>query len=630
MKILKKVFIGLAILLSALIAGIWFFLNSSKPVYNGELVLEGLNNKVQVYYDTFGIPHIYAENEEDLYFALGYVHAQDRLFQMELLRRVGGGNLSEILGPELVETDRFLRTIGINETAKLSAKTYFSSDNEPFQKATLAYLQGINTYQKTGPLPPEFTLLGITKRDFTPIDLFRIVGYMGFSFNTGVRTDPMVTSIASNLGPEYLKDLVLHTTPENTRIPTYFEDTTGIEDITHIALNVLKTLPVPAWMGSNSWVVGPKKTKSGSPMLANDTHIGFAQPSVFYEAHLNSPGFNFYGNHLAAFPFALIGHNDFNAWGLTIFPNDDMDFYREKVNPENKDQVWNQDHWEDLTSRSETIVVKGGDDYEFKVRSSSHGPIINEISPVVDSLEQQPVSFFWTFNKFPSKALQVAYGMAHSKSMDQFRSSISLLEAPGLNITYADKDGNIAWWAVAKLIKRAAHTESKGILDGASGNDNPLGWYPFSENPKSENPTSGIVYSANNQPDSANGVFHSGYYFAGSRGKRILNLLSANDDWDLEKFQQMVLDDKSPKFPSVARNICSQVSMKLTKREEEALRILNTWDGSHSLKDIGPTIYYQLIYQLQKHMMEDELGSDQLNVYLTTMIARRSLPYLVL
>lgn len=629
MNILKKVFIGLPIFLTALIAGIWFFLNSSKPVYNGELVLEGLNNEVQVYYDTFGIPHIYAENEEDLYFALGYVHAQDRLFQMELLRRVGGGNLSEIFGPELVETDRFLRTIGINETAKISAKTYFSSDKEPFQKAALAYLQGINTYQKTGKTPPEFTLLSIQKRDFTPIDLYRIVGYMGFSFNTAIRSDPLITSVASKLGPTYLNDLVLNTTAENTSIPTFLKDTSNLAGISTTAFNVLKSLPVPAWMGSNSWVVGPQKTNSGYPMLANDTHIGFGQPAVFYEAHLNSPGFNFYGNHIAGFPFALIGHTDFNAWGLTIFPNDDMDFYREKSNPDDLEQVWNHDHWDNLNVRKEIIAVKGEEEIEFHVKTSRHGPIINQVNELVDSVEEAPISFFWTFNKFPSKTLQVAYGLAHSKSIDQFQSAVSMLEAPGLNFTYADRDGNIAWWAAARLIKRPDHVESKMILDGGSGKDDPLGWYPFSENPRSVNPESGYVYSANNQPDSMYGILHPGYYYPGARAKKITSLLSANNEWDLAKFQRMVTNDQSPDFPEIAKSITSRVSGDLTEIEQAVLDLVNSWDGKHGLKDSGPTIYYQLTYHLQKNLMEDELGESQFKLYLTTLIARRSLSYLI-
>ena len=544
---------------------------------------------------------------------------------MELLRRVGGGRLSEIFGEDLIETDRFLRTVGINEVAERSAQKYLSENNQPFQKAAHAYLKGINAFVNQGPTPPEFDILGIPKQEFTPVDIFRSVGYIGFNFNTAVRNDPLMTTILTKLGPEYFQDLVINTVAENTTIPTYIQDTTSISNITDVAMSVLNALPVPEWLGSNSWVVSGAKSQSGLPLFANDAHIGFSQPSVWYEAHLNSPGFNFYGNHLAGFPFGLIGHNDFSAWGLTIFPNDDMDFYQERVNPEDDRAVWDKDHWEPLKTRREVIKVKDGEDFSFDVLSSKHGPILNEVNDAIDSIAVQPVSFFWTFAKFPCKALQTAYGMAHSKSLEEFESAISQLEAPGLNMTYADRAGNIAWWAVARLLKRPNHVEPKLILDGASGNDDPIGWYPFAENPKSINPPEGFVYSANNQPDSARGILHPGYYYPGLRGERIMDLLSAKDDWDLESFQKMIMDDTSPLFPSTAKQVTQLLTLDLTDMEAKVVELISNWDGAHGLEDTGPTIYYHLLNQLQMNMMKDELGTVNYRIFTTTLIARRSL-----
>lgn len=548
---------------------------------------------------------------------------------MELLRRVGGGRLSEIFGPELVETDKFLRTIGINHIAERSAEIYLSDNTEPFQKAALSYLQGINTFIHHGPTPIEFTLLGIPKEEFTPADIFRVVGYMGFNFNTAVRTDPLLTVIAAKLGADYLNDLVINTTSDNTTIPTFMSDTSAISNIVQTSLGLLDFVLVPQWMASNSWVVGPGKSRSGFPILANDAHIGFSQPAVWYEAHLTCPGFNFYGNHLAGFPFGLVGHNDFSAWGITIFPNDDMDFYREKVDPGNRNMVWSTDYWEKLQTRKEVISIKGAEDLVFEVKSSRHGPIINEVNQVIDSIESQPVSFYWTYLRFPCKALQTAYGMAHSQSMEEFSEAISLLEAPGLNITYADREGNIAWWAVARLIKRPGHVEPKLILDGASGEDEPLGWFSFDENPRSINPPEGIVYSANNQPDSALGIFHPGYYFPGSRGQRIMELLTSKNDWDLEGFKEMILDDQSPVYPRTCRLITSLLTPHITEVESEAVEILNTWDGSHGAKETGPVIFYKLINRIQENTFMDELGRKNYEVYATTQVARRTIDYLI-
>ncbi len=631
MKIVRNVAIGLLLLILVLGLGAYWWLNSSQPQYEGSVTLEGLKTEVEVYYDTYGIPHIYADNLEDSYYALGYVHAQDRLFQMEMLRRVGGGQLSEILGPDLVDTDRFLRTMGINEMAKLSAETYLSSNDEPFQKAAFAYLRGLNAFIKTGPTPPEFTLIGIDKKPFEPADLYRIAGYMGFSFQTAIRTDPLMTKIAHQLDSVYLLDLKLHTTSDNTSIPTYQqEDTTGAAQVAYNAMTTLQNLPLPAWTGSNSWVIAGRKSKSGLPLLANDTHIGFQQPAVWYEAHLNTPDLNFYGNHLAGFPFALVGHNDFSAWGLTIFPNDDMDFYRERQNPEEPDQVWNRDHWETLDIRKETIKVKDGDPVVFEVRSSRHGPIINDVIASVDSIEQQPISFFWTYLKFPNKALQMAYNMEHSKSMDSFRAAVALLEAPGLNVTYADRDGNIAWWAAARLIQRPDHVDSKLILDGASGLDDPLGWYDFSANPRSENPSTGYVYSANNQPDSAYGRLHSGYYYPGARGARIMELLAEKNDWDIQSMGEMIMDDQSPIYPEIAKAILSYLDGELSSTEQSSRDILQQWSGTHDLQAVGPTIYYRVMYELQKEIFLDELGPVDFQTYVNgTLVSRRSLIHIL-
>ena len=629
MKVIKGIFFVLIGLTALAAAGGYLYLYSGKPQYQGTLFLEGLQDEVKIYFDNFGIPHIYAANEEDAYFALGYVHAQDRLFQMELLRRVGAGRLAEIFGPALAKTDQFLRTVGINEIAELSAATFLSGKHEPYQKAAHSYLDGINTFIHHGKTPPEFTLLGIPKEDFTPVDIYRVVGYMGFNFNTAVRTDPLMTVISGKLGSEYLKDLVLHTVKENTTIPTYSGDSVPGSEIISLVSGVLESLPVAHWTGSNSWVVGPDKTQSGYPILANDAHIGFSQPAVWYEAHLNSPGFNFYGNHLAGVPFGLVGHNDFSAWGLTIFPNDDMDFFREKADPGDPGQVWFRDHWEPLQTRKETIRIKGVEDLEFDVSMSRHGPIINEVMATVDSLELQPVSFFWTYLKFPSKALQTAYGMAHSRSMEEFRKSISLMEAPGLNITYADRDGNIAWWTVARLLKRPDHVEPKMILDGASGLDDPLGWYPFAANPRSENPPGGFVYSANNQPDSAWGIFHQGYYYPGLRAQRITELLAQRADWDLESFKDMIMDDISPAFPETSRQILSLLDGNIIEHQEQVAEALAAWKGSHGLKDIGPTIYYHLANRIQQNTFLDELGEENYQVYSTTLIASRTFPFLL-
>ena len=184
---------------------------------------------------------------------------------------------------------------------------------------------------------------------------------------------------------------------------------------------MVSNLPVSTWAGSNSWVISGSKTKSGKVIFANDAHMAYSQPSVWFEAHLEGPGFSFYGNHLAGVPFARIGHNRFAAWGLTMLENDDVDFYKERINPENPNQVWFVDHGEDLTIRRETINVKGQKDVVFEVRTSRQGPILNEVDHRVAQTGSDPVAVRWAFNKFPTTVAEAFYGLSHARSIDEAR-----------------------------------------------------------------------------------------------------------------------------------------------------------------------------------------------------------------
>ena len=507
MKILKRILIAAVIIvLLAAVAG-YVYLQTAKPVYSGVQTMRGLKAEVEVLYDNYGVPHIYAQTAEDAYFALGYAHAQDRLFQMEMLRRAASGRLSEVLGKKLLPVDRLFRTLGINQFAREHAKKFLSSDTSDFQKAALSYQKGINAFIHTGKTPLEFSIIGIPKTDFNPEDIYLAVGFMSFGFAEGIKTDPVLEKIKSDLGEEYLKVLAVQTPNDAVRIKSHQGPVKQLDKdplITSIG-QALEKIPVPLWSGSNGWVIAGSRTASGMPILANDTHIGFGQPAVWYEAHLEYPGFSFYGHHLAGVPFALLGNNQFCGWGLTMFENDDTDFFTETVNPENANQVKFKDEWENLASREEVIKVKGEKDVVLNVKSTRHGPIINSImEDVVPS--SSTISLSWMLNHLTNYSLQAAYQLNHAASFDDARTAATLFSSPGLNVMYGDAAGNIAWWAVAKLPIRPVHVNSKFFLDGSSGKDEYLGFYDFTKNPQAINPPWGFVYSANNQPDSVDGI----------------------------------------------------------------------------------------------------------------------------
>jgi len=626
MKIFKKIFVGLLILIIALIIGLYAHLQSTKPQLEGTLTLEGLKDEVEVLYDEYGVPHIYAQNESDAYFALGYVHAQDRLFQMEMLRRAAGGRLAEVLGEELIPVDKFFRTLGLNHFAKQHADKFFNSDTAAFQRLSLAYQKGINQFIKTGKTPVEFTIIGIPKEEFTPQDIYLAVGFMSFGFAEGFHADPVLQKIKTEWGEEYLKDLAVETPADAVIIKNFSgpAKTRGNDQLIAAINDALAKLPIPLWQGSNGWVVSAEKSASGFPILANDTHIGFGQPAVWYEAHIEYPGFSFYGHHLAGIPFGLLGNNRFCGVGLTMFENDDVDFFQETINPEDKNQVKYKEGWEELSTRNEIIKVSGADDISFEVKSSRHGPIINGIVENV-SEEGDPVALSWLLLLLENYAVQAAYQLNHASTFAQAQAAISLFSAPGLNVMYGDTDGNIAWWAAAKLPVRPTHVQSKLYLDGASGNDEYQGFYDFSKNPHAINPPWGFVYSANNQPDSVEGVLYPGYYYPKSRSGRIFELLSPDKKFSFEDMKTIQLDVKSHMHVEVAKEIAAV--LKTTPLNENYTVVLNelqNWDGDHKVTSIAPSIYYNMLSQIIFLAMEDELGTTALKSILGTSIPRNS------
>ena len=636
MSFLKSLLIFVMVLSMLLVAvvvlavtGGYIYLHLQKPQYAGEVTLKGIDAEATVYFDDFGIPHIYGSSEEDVYFALGFVHAQERLFQMEMMRRVAGGRLSEILGPELLETDIFFRTLGLGLQAQRSADFFLSERSQPYQKAAFAYLAGINQYMDSGKRPIEFAILNIPKQYFTPRDIFLVGNLMAFGFAEGFRMDPLITKAYQKLGPDYMKDWVIDWAPGAEKIPVFKPSVVSAADeIGSLVHRVMAGLPVAPWIGSNGWVLSPEKTATGKVLFANDTHMTYAQPSVWFEAHLECPGFSFYGNHAAGIPYALIGHNRFAAWGLTMFENDDVDFFREKVNPEDPSQVWVDDHWELFKKRKEVIRVKGETEVTITVRSTRHGPVISDASQEVSAVDSAPVSVWWSAAKLPLSSLQAFYRFSHADSLDDAREAAAQIDAPGLNVMYGDADGNIAWWASSKLVKRPGHVNSKLFLDGASGKDEPLGWHAFEKNPSSENPPSGFVYSANNQPEPVDGVLYPGYYVPENRARRIKEFLDKAGKWSVKEMQAMSIDGISAVIPATVKEIMDTMGddavVRKSETHQQAHEILSLWNGGHAMDAPGPVVYYKLLYNIMENAMADELGMADFTSFVSTHLMKRT------
>lgn len=624
---MKRSLTALALIIAATAAGAYGYLAGKQPQRSGEVQLDALQAPVSVRYDERGVPHIRAEHEADLYRALGYVHAQDRLFQMEMLRRLARGELAEVLGSPLVATDRLFRTLGIREHAdRYAAQMDMSS---PSSQALLAYLDGINQYQASRPAPLEFDLLGIEKRPFTPADTLSVAGYMAYSFAAAFRTEPVLTHIRDQLGADYLKAFDLDWHPQGVvGQPLAAGDWQDLNAVARLSHAALLDTGLPQFEGSNAWAVAGSRTASGKPLLAGDPHIRFAVPAVWYEAQLSAPGFELYGHHQALNPVASLGHNRAFAWSLTMFQNDDLDLIAEKTNPDNPNQVWYRGQWVELQSREEVIRVKDAEPLHLTLRRSPHGPIINDA--LGDSAGSTPIAMWWAFLETANPILDGFYQLNRATSLDKARAAVEKIEAPGLNIVWANASGDIGWWAAAKLPRRPAGVNPSFILDGASDEAEKDGFYPFSANPQEENPARGYIVSANYQPLTPSGMEIPGYYNLADRGQRLNQRLSdSRVKWDLHNSQALQLDPGSGYPQRLLAPIAADLRAAASNPREQALvEQLLAWNGDHQLDSTAASLFNQLVYQLSAEAMGDELGQSFFDNLLYTRVLDSALPRL--
>ena len=621
MNFIKKTLIFLAVLILFIASAGWLYSKTLHPVYNGEIKIKNTTEDVTVYFDEIGVPHINAQNQKDAYLALGYVHAQDRLWQMELVRRIAAGRLSEILGKELLSVDQFFSGLGIEEAAN---KTIASLDkSSQAYVLTQAYLDGINQFIKNGKTPLEFILLGLEKEKYTIKDIYNVFGYMSFSFAVAHKTDPLLTEIKEKLGAPYLSELLgfasENLTVNKTSIPEKINAT-----ISRAVSSIMDDLPVSPFIGSNSWVIAPEKTKNGKVIFANDPHIGFSQPSVWYQNHIKTPDFEIYGFNIALMPFPLMGHNRAYAYGMTILANDDLNFYIEEDNPENSLEYKTIDGYQKYQLVDKTIHIKNAIDTNFQVKVSRHGPIMNGLIKHV--IDERPIAMNWIYTQLPNEMLEVSYGISHANSMRDFKKSVAKIHAPGLNVMYGDAKDNIGWFSSAKLYQLRDGLSSKTYLNGASGNDEIIEYLPFEENPQAINPTWKYVYSANNQPDSVRGKLYQGYYQPQDRAKRIVELLDEKNDFTKKDVSKMIYDVKSSTVSEISKDLLKSVEKsKGTASERKAFSIIENWDGNYLKTSVGPTIFNRFLYEFLKETYNDELG-DSFQLFINSQLQDQVLP----
>ena len=633
-----KILAALLIITLALASLGYWVLHSAEAQRSGNLRLKHLEQEVQVYFDAWGIPHISAHSDLDAYRALGFLHAQDRLFQMDIVRRIGGGRLSELFGQESYATDKFFRSLGISRYARQYAAQLQASADKPHVQLIRAYQDGINQYIDQGRVPVEYRLLFTTPDYFALEDIAHIMGYMAYSFAEAFRTDALIDHVYGTLGERHARELVpgAPDTPGSGRPATPDAQTASLllQPLLEQLTAVQHTLPAGQFHGSNAWAVRGALSHSGMPLLANDPHIGFAVPAAWYEAHIRTPEHEVYGHFLAGIPFPLLGHTPHHAWGLTMLMNDEIDFYREQLNPDNPMQVRVGDRWQDLEVHEEVIKVRHQEDRLIRLRNSRHGPIINDdlvqAAPQEGGTTPPPVSLFWTFLTPGSDSTEAFYRYARATSMAEFEAAAALHWSPGLNVLYADVHDNIALWATGRLKRWPHSNNSFTLLEGANRQHDFMGYQPFSANPRQINPRSGYIYNANS-PYAHDNPRRAlpGYYAPGERAERLSSLLASQDSFDFTAFKHMQLDNQRDQALAMVEDALRLFDDNLLphKRRETgtlARRMLTEWDGRFTPDSTAALIFQRWEDNLMDALFADELGNHYTH-FRDTFMARKSL-----
>ena len=572
-----------------------------------------LSSKVNVHYDSFGIPHINAKSEKDAYRVLGFLTAGDRLFQMDLLRRVVNGKLSEIFGKETIETDVLLRKLRFKKNAQTIYEKMLTNEKEKkVLELVEAYLEGVHHFIDSKALPVEFVLLNYVPEKFEVSDVIGITGYMSLTFAEAITADSLLTELMETLPEDKMKVIRIGSDVDMD----YFRESKVVDTnlFRDLHKNILKLQEyVPLFQGSNSWVLSGKRTQSGKPILANDPHIGVSSPHIFYEAHIKSPNLELYGSFIPLLPFPVLGHTNYSAWGLTMSMVDDLNIYQEKIDAQDKTKVMHKNEWVDIEQYNEIIKVKGEKDQVVSIKLTPHGPMLDESK---FGQAGKNLSLSWSVYHPDDRSLRALYELPHAQSVSEFKNALTFSAAPGVNVSWVHKDGDIAWWAMGKAPKLPEGVSSDIILRGWDGSADIERYYDIDENPHEVNPESGVIISANYKPQYPEFNSIDGYWQPGGRFFRLQNLLKQKLIWNIEDLKKVQLDNTVP----ISEQLYNQLSKitntdQLNELELDALEILKNWDGKSDKLSVESSIYHMWNYYLTYNIFVDELGEKDFEIF---------------
>lgn len=583
------------------------FLRSSLAPTTGELQLPILESPVNITRDRFGIPHIEAANKLDALRALGFTMASERLFQLEISRRLTNGRLSEVLGESTLEFDKLYRSLLLRPTAErmIAHEKANGTFDETLWTEMEAYFEGVNYYAAHFPLPYEFTLLQFKPEPFSPLDAYVMTGHMAFSFATALTADPLMTELASLLPEEKFHELRNEVPDTAVKI----SQTRPSEKLhTSVALDLPKGFAF--FEGSNAWLLDRRLSKSAENIFANDPHIAYSLPAVWFEAHLKAPDFEIYGHYLPLIPFAVLGHNHDKAWGFTMTLTDDMDLYRETLDRQNKTAIFKNQE-EPYKETLEEILVKGEKEpVRLSIIETSHGPVL-------DYVLQKDLALKWSFHRVENNTMKALQKMNDSKDIKEFEEALKFATAPGLNVMYSDKK-NIAWWMFGDIALKA-NPNSDLVLDGSSGEDEYVRYLNWDEKPHSVNPTEGIIVSANARPQGLRKDIRGDWQSA-DRYETILESLQAQKKWSAEETMALQVANKNHMTKKIMAVLLSALQAGNTHLHTEAYNSLSQWNLENLDNSKAPTFYSLWLNEIVKLLLE-EVPEDLQVAYLKTPYA---------
>lgn len=618
---LRFFFVTTLLAVIALLGWAYFVARASLPQLDGSIAVAGLKQPVTVTRDHYGVPHITAENIEDLLFAQAYVTAQDRLWQMDMARRFAAGELSEVLGSGFIKTDRKQRILSLRQVAERSA-AHLSEKHRPQLEA---YVRGVNAYIEAhrNNLPIEFRVLRYSPRPWTVTDTFLVGASMAQILNHDILESELVREkIVARIGPQLAADIYPNRSSRD-RVPgaplspknnnKHSERGSGVGSLSAEFKNVglpryARDVVFPDDLlrpGSNNWVVSGAHTVTGKPLLSNDMHLAHRIPNTWYQAHLTAGDFDVAGVTLPGTPLVVVGHNRRIAWGFTNLGPDVLDIYVETFNE--RGEYLTPVGWKQPERRWESIRVKGGKDVSFEVVTTRHGPIINELTPG----ETRQLSLKWA--AYDSQGLTFPFGEVNAaRNWEEFRRAFSHLRAPAQNVVYADVDGHIGYQATGAIPIRARGDGSLPTV-GSTEAYEWTGYVPFDELPRVFNPPSGILATANGRitPDNYRRVL-SNEWGSPYRTERIYKLLESKSKLsvaDMLEFQNDIYSDLdlwcAKKFSASVNG-----NKGASPRARQAAETMRAWDGRFTKDSVAATLVNVTRRHVMRILLEAKLGPE--------------------